>query len=282
MSEVWIVTGSSRGLGRQIGEEVLRAGHRLVATARHPHQLDDLVAKYGDRVRAVALDVTDPDAARAAVEVGTKAFGRVDVLVNNAGQADLGSFEDTPKESFDRQVDTVFGGVVNLTRAVLPLMREQGAGRIVQISSFGARIGTPGLAAYQAAKAAVTVFSLSLAKEVAPLGIKVTVVEPGNVRTDMTNPSSMHMLPISEQYRATVGAVAERLQADDGKQPGDPARAAAVIVGLSAMVDPPARLILGSDALGFADAVAKELAESDATWSHLSKSIDFPETLREQ
>jgi NAD(P)-dependent dehydrogenase (short-subunit alcohol dehydrogenase family) len=279
MSEVWFITGSSRGLGRQICEAVLQAGHRLVATARRPQQLDDLVKKYGDQICATALDVTDPDAARAAIETAVSTFGRLDVLVNNAGQADFGSVEDTPRESFDRQINTVFGGVVSLTRATLPIMREQGNGHIIQISSFGARIGTPGLAAYQAAKAAVTVFSLSLAREVAPLGVKVTVVEPGNLRTNMTNPSSMNTLPISEPYRTTVGVVAERLRTSDGKQSGDPAKAAAVIVGLRNMVDPPTRLLLGGDTLSQAHSIAKALADSDATWSQLSSSIDFADTL---
>ncbi|MEU4744381.1 SDR family NAD(P)-dependent oxidoreductase, partial [Actinosynnema sp. NPDC023658] len=183
MSKVFLVTGSSRGLGRQIAEKVLAAGHSLVATARRPEQLADLTERYGDRVRAVALDVTDPVAARVAVDAAVTAFGRLDVVVNNAGYANSGSVEDTPADDFRAQVDANLFGVVNVTRAALPVLREQGSGHVIQVSSVGGRATTPGLSAYQAAKFAVGGFSEVLAKEVAPLGVKVTVVEPGGMRT---------------------------------------------------------------------------------------------------
>ena len=166
MSKVWLITGSSRGLGRAIAEVALSAGHRLVATARRPDDLRDLVAIAPDRVHAVALDVTDAAAARKAVAAATSAFGRLDVLVNNAGYANVGAFEDLPEDDFRGQVETDFFGVVNVTRAALPVMRAQRDGHIIQISSLGGRSGTPGLSAYQASKWAVGGFSEVVAAEV--------------------------------------------------------------------------------------------------------------------
>ncbi|MGB3485523.1 MAG: SDR family NAD(P)-dependent oxidoreductase, partial [Mycobacterium sp.] len=203
------------------------------------------------------------------------AFGRLDVVVNNAEHADFGSVEDMPAEVFARQVDTVFGGVFTLTRAALPVLRGQRRGRIIQVSSMGARMGSPGLAAYQAAKAAVTVFSMSLAKEVAHLGITVTVVEPGNLRTDITSAASMQMLDYGQDYQAALDAMRRYLEDNDGHQTGDPAKAAAAIIELAGMDSPPVRVPLGSDALGFAAAAADDLAAGDRATATLSRSIDF-------
>ena len=158
MSKVWLITGSSRGLGRELAKAVLAGGDRLVATARAPEDLRDLVSQYGDRVRAVALDVTNPAAAHAAVAAATSAFGRLDVVVNNAGYANINSIEDVADDDFHAQVDTNFFGVVNVTRAALPVLRAQRDGHVIQISSIGGRLGTPGLAAYQSAKFAVEGF----------------------------------------------------------------------------------------------------------------------------
>ena len=184
MSSVFFVTGSSRGLGRHIAERALDAGHRVVATARDPRALDDLVARYGDRVHVEPLDVTDAAAAEAAVAAGVAAFGRIDVVVNNAGQGDRVSLEDTTLDVFRRQIETNFLGTVYVTKAAIPVLRGQGGGRIIQISSVGGRVGSPGMTAYQSAKWAVGGFTEALAAEVAPLGIKLTVLEPGGMRTD--------------------------------------------------------------------------------------------------
>jgi len=274
MSQVFFLTGSSRGLGRQIAEAVLAAGHRLVATARQPASLADLAERYGDRILPVALDVTDPAAARAAVAAGVAAFGRIDVLVNNAGYANLAAIEDIALDDFSEQIETNLLGVVNVTKAALPVLRAQGGGRIIQVSSIGGRLATPGLSAYQAGKWAVGGFSEVLAKEVAPLGIKVTVLEPGGMRTDWAG-SSMRVTPISEPYRQTVGAMA-RLHDDIGSDAalGDPAKVARVVLEVAAMDEPPLRLILGSEAYAYATAAAKARAESDAAWRHLSVSTD--------
>lgn len=274
MSKTWLITGSSRGLGRALAEAVLAAGHQLVATARRPEQLDDLVRRFGDRVRAVALDVTDPAAARAAVQQAVDSFGRLDVLVNNAGYADVASIEDVTEDAFRAQIDTNLHGVVNVTKAALPVLREQGSGHIVQISSVGGRVGTPGLSAYQAAKWAVGGFSEVLAQEVAPFGIKVTVIEPGGLRTDWAG-SSMSTPPVSDPYKPVIEPVVGFLGQADGTQPGDPALAAQAILHITEAADPPVRLLLGSDAVAVAGAMAQNLAASDAKWRKVSESIDF-------
>ncbi|MCE6993809.1 oxidoreductase [Saccharothrix sp. S26] len=274
MSKVFLVTGSSRGLGRQLAEKALAAGHLLVATARRPEQLADLVERHGDRVRAVALDVTDPRAARSAVDTAVAAFGRLDVVVNNAGYANSGSVEDTPDDDFRAQVDANLFGVVNVTKAALPVLREQGSGHVVQVSSVGGRVTTPGLSAYQAAKFAVGGFSEVLAKEVAPLGIKVTVLEPGGMRTDWAG-ASMAVHPVSPAYEPTVGAVNALRTTLMARAASDPAKVADVVLRVVDLDEPPVRLLLGSDAVRFAEQVERARAESDARWRALSVSTDY-------
>ena len=274
MSKVFLLTGSSRGLGRQIAEAVLAAGHRLVATARRPETLSDLAERYGSQILPVTLDVTDPAGARAAVAAGVEAFGRLDVLVNNAGYANLASVEDITLDDFREQLDANLLGVVYLTKAALPVLRQQGGGHIIQVSSIGGRLATPGLSAYQAAKWAVGGFSEVLAKEVGPLGIKVTVLEPGGMATDWAG-SSMRVPPVSEPYQATVGPMARLHQGDDGPPAlGDPAKVAQVVLAVADMDEPPLRLILGSEAYAYAAAAARARAEADAKWHDLSVSTD--------
>lgn len=205
MPQVFFLTGSGRGLGRSISEAVLSAGHSLVATARNPDSLADLVSRYGDQILPVALDVTDPDAAQAAVSLGVERFGRLDVVVNNAGYANLASVEDMTLPDFRAQVDANLFGVVNVTKAVLPFLRSRGSGHIIQVSSVGGRLATAGLAAYQAAKWAVGGFSEVLAREVGPLGIKVTVLEPGGMRTDWAG-SSMKVPRSARPIRRPLGS----------------------------------------------------------------------------
>jgi NAD(P)-dependent dehydrogenase (short-subunit alcohol dehydrogenase family) len=274
MPKVFLLTGSSRGLGRQIAEAALAAGHQLVATARNPESLADLASRYGRRILPVALDVTDATAAAAAVAAGTEAFGRLDVVVNNAGYANLAAVEDIALADFRAQVDANLFGVVNVTKAALPVLREQGSGHIIQVSSIGGRLATAGLSAYQAAKWAVGGFSEVLAREVGPLGIKVTVLEPGGMQTDWAG-SSMQVPPISEPYRPTVGAMA-RLHHELGSSAalGDPAKVAQVVLEVAGMAEPPLRLILGSEAYAYAMAAARARAESDAAWHHLTVSTD--------
>jgi NAD(P)-dependent dehydrogenase (short-subunit alcohol dehydrogenase family) len=274
MPKVFLLTGSSRGLGRQIAEATLAAGHQLVATARQPESVADLADRYGHRILPVALDVTDPGAAAAAVAAGIEAFGRLDVVVNNAGYANLAAVEDITLADFRAQVDANLFGVVNVTKAALPVLREQGSGHIIQVSSIGGRLATAGLSAYQAAKWAVGGFSEVLAREVGPLGIKVTVLEPGGMQTDWAG-SSMQVPPISEPYQPTVGAMA-RLHHELGSATalGDPAKVAQVVLEVAGTAEPPLRLILGSEAYAYAMAAARARAESDAAWHHLTVSTD--------
>jgi NAD(P)-dependent dehydrogenase (short-subunit alcohol dehydrogenase family) len=273
-SKVWFITGSSRGLGRALVETVLAAGHRVVATARKSADLDDFVRQYGDRVKPVALDVTQPEQAERAVNEAFAAFGRIDVLVNNAGYANTGSAEDLPLEDFRAQIDTNFYGVVYVTRAVLPVMRKQRGGRIFQISSIGGRRGgTPGLSAYQAAKFAVAGFSEVLMNEVAPLGIQVTIVEPGGFATDWAG-SSMKIYPSKPDYEATVGATNRRLRGNPGAARGVPEKAARVLLELASREKQPRRLLLGTDAYVLAKVTLQELAANDDANRAITASTD--------
>ncbi|RRS01302.1 SDR family NAD(P)-dependent oxidoreductase [Glycomyces terrestris] len=274
MSKVWFVTGSSRGLGRAVVTAALDAGDRVAATARNPRQLDDLVERHGDRVLPLALDVADAAAVQRAVQESVTAFGRLDVVVNNAGYGDLASVEDVTPEDFRAQIDTNFYGVVHVSKAVLPILREQGSGHLFQVSSIGGRVGSVGLAAYQSAKWAVGGFSTVLAQEVAPFGVKVTVLEPGGMRTDWSG-SSMSIPPVSEPYRSTVGAFAKVRRAYTGTEPTDPAKVAEVVRDLAGREDAPLRLLIGADAYRIAIATSEAQRESDERWRAVSESVAF-------
>lgn len=274
MSKVWLITGSSRGFGRRLAEAVLAQGDQLIATARMPEQLQYLVERYGDRVRTVALDVTSMSLAEAAVEAAVEAFGRLDVLVNNAGYGNISAIEETSLDDFRSQVETNFWGVVHVTKAALPVFHKQRSGHIVQFSSIGGRSVVPGLAPYQAAKWAVEGFSEVLAKELAPLGIKVTLIEPGGFRTDWAGSSMEHVAP-SEDYQSTVGLVLEHVRNSSGKQPGDPAKAAQAIISIVGDANPPLRLLLGSDAVRIAKQVDQDRLAETERWEKLSFSTDF-------
>src|SRR6516162_1975467 len=206
MSKVWLVTGSASGLGRNIAEEILASGDCLVATARDPRRLEDLVAKYRNRVRTVPHDVVDENAAYAAVQVAVDAFGRLDVVVNNAGYGDVAPFEQLSSERFKAVMDTNLYGVVNVTRAAIPIMRKQKSGCILQISSLGGRLALPGSTAYHAAKWAVGGFTESLSQEVAPFGVKVCALEPGGMRTNWGNRAHAHIPILLPEYEPSVGA----------------------------------------------------------------------------
>jgi NAD(P)-dependent dehydrogenase (short-subunit alcohol dehydrogenase family) len=275
MSQRWLITGCSRGLGRALSEAVLHAGHRVVTTARQPAQLADLVERYGDAIRTAALDVTDQVAAQAAVGIAQESFGGLDVLVNNAGYGNVNSIEDTELDDFRRQIETNLIGTIVLTKAAIPVMRQQRAGHIIQLSSVGGRIGAPGRAAYSAAKWGVEGFSEVLAQEVALIGVKVTVIEPGGFRTDFAG-SSASLKDGRPEYDAVVGAAARMQRAFNGRQPGDPTRAAQAILKVAAMEQPPFRLPLGSDAVGAIERADRARLEELGRWRELSVSTDFP------
>jgi NAD(P)-dependent dehydrogenase (short-subunit alcohol dehydrogenase family) len=275
MPKTWLITGSSRGLGGELAKAALESGANVVATARDPRDLDDLVAKYGDHVRAVALDVTDAAAAQAAVRVAVEAFGGLDVVANNAGYANSAPIEHMAEADFRAQIETNLFGVINVTRAALPVLRARRSGHFLQFSSIGGRVGgTPGMGAYQTAKYAVEGFSEVLHNEVAPFGVKVTIIEPGAFRTDWGG-SSMTLAPVDPDYESTVGALHRYRVEADGKQPGDPAKAAEVIVGITALDNPPLRLLLGSDALRSATESSAARADEANAWAEISRSTDY-------
>src|ERR1700694_1995251 len=252
MSKVWLVTGSASGLGRDIAEAVLASGDRLVATARDPRRLDDLAQQDGEQIRTSPPGVAAEAAAHAAVQVAVDAFGRLDVVVNNAGYGDIAPFEQLSSERFKALIDTNFYGVVNVTRAALPLMRKQRSGCILQISSVGGRLARPGSTGYHAAKWAVGGFTESLAQEVSSFGVKVCALEPGGMRTNWgarANKDTPELLP---DYEPSVGAVAKALKSYWGKEVSDPVKVAQVVLRLAASDRLPAHLLIGSDAVRFA------------------------------
>src|SRR3974390_2396296 len=275
MSKVWLVTGSASGLGRNIAEAVLACGDHLVATARDPRRLEDLVKKYGDQVRTAPLDVADEDLAKAAVQGAVGAFGRLDVVVNNAGYGDVAPFEQLSSERFKAVIDTNFYGVVNVTRAALPVMRKQKSGCILQISSVGGRLALPGSAGYHAAKWAVGEFTESIAQEVAPFGVKVCALEPGGMRTNWGVRAHKDLPALHPDYEPSVGAVVKALASLWGKENSDPARVAQLVVRLAASDQLPAHLLVGSDAVQLAaQAEATRTAEGER-WREVSVSADF-------
>jgi NAD(P)-dependent dehydrogenase (short-subunit alcohol dehydrogenase family) len=275
MSKVWLVTGGGRGLGRNIVEAALAGGNRVVATARKPQALSNLVTRFPNQVRAVALDVTDPAAARNAVQAAVDGFGGLDVLVNNAGFGHLAPFEQNDEDDFRTQIDANFYGVVNVTRAALPVIRRQRSGHILQISSVGGRMGTPGLAAYQAAKWAVGGFSEVLAQEVGALGIKVCVLEPGGMRTGWAEEAGSVVPEVWPDYQPSVGPIVELLSQYAGQENSDPAKVAQVVLMLANHDNPPLHLLLGSDALHFAGQVDRARAAAGEDWREVSLSVDF-------
>src|SRR6202035_1088799 len=274
MSKVWLVTGSASGLGRNIAEEVLASGDRLVATARDPRRLDDLVKKYGDQVRTASLDVADETAANSAVQAAVEAFGRLDVVVNNAGYGDIAPFEQLSPERFKALIDTNFYGVVYMTRAALPVMRKQRGGCILQVSSVGGRLARPGSAGYHAAKWAVGGFTESVAQEVAPFGVKVCALEPGGMRTNWGVRANQDMPDLLPDYEPSVGAVAKALKSYWGHEISDPVKVAQVVLHLAASDSLPAHLLIGSDAVRFVGEAEKTREAEAAQWRQMSLSTD--------
>ena len=272
--KVWLITGSSRGLGRALAEAVLTAGDRLVATARNPKKINDLVERFGDSVCIAALDVTSETDAASAVKIAFDAFGRLDVVVNNAGYGNINSIEETSMADFRAEIETNLFGTIIVTKAALPAMRTQGFGHIIQFSSVGGRIGPIGRGPYAAAKWGVEGFSEVLYKEVAPLGIKVTIIEPGGFRTDFAGSSTTIREGLPD-YDTTVGKTARFQQDYNGKQPGDPVKAANVIIQITNMDELPLRLLLGSDAVNGVENNDLAKLESDKKWRYLSTSTDF-------
>src|SRR6202140_3294005 len=273
--KTWLITGSGNGLGRNIAEAALAAGDTVVAGARRPEELAPLVAQYGERVKPVTLEVREETAAKAAVQLAVDIFGRLDVLVNNAGYGQFAPFEQMNAEDFQAVVDTCFYGAVYTTRAALPVMRKQRSGHIFQVSSVGGRLGVPGNTPYHAAKWAVGGFSDSLAMEVAPFGVKGCTLEPGGIRTNWARRAVQNAPDLLPEYEASVGSMLKMLQSLEGRAEGDPRKIADVILQLANSDEVPVRLILGVDA-------EKRVRQSEAAraseaekWRHLTVSTLF-------
>lgn len=276
MTRVWFVTGSSRGLGRNLVEAALNAGDTVAATARRPEQLADLVEHHGARILPLALDVTDAAAAKTAVIAAKERFGSLDVIVNNAGYANVAPIETGSDEDFRAQFETNFWGVYHVSKAALPILRTQGGGLIIQISSMGGRVGgSPGIASYQAAKFAIDGFSRVLQAEAAPFGVRVLVVEPSGFATDWAGPSMrVHDLP--EMYAETVG-VMSALRRSESITAGDPARAAEILVRMTRHNDIPYHLPLGVNAVEGSIRQDEVLLDEDRKWAAVGRSADFAE-----
>lgn len=276
MTKVWFITGSSRGLGKSLTEAVLKNGDKVAATARDPKQLHEFTEKFPDQILPIQLDVTDNEQIYAAVETAITHFGKIDVLVNNAGFGITGAAEAFTDEQVKSQLDTNLYAPIEVTRAVLPHMRKQRSGRILQISSVGGRVGNAGLTMYQAAKFGLGGFSEALSKEVAALGIKVTSVEPGGFRTDWAGPS-MSFAPKVEGYETTVDAIAGFLEGGNFVPAGDPEKAAKAILDLAEHPEPPLHLILGSDAVGILQQADEARKAEFEKWMPVSLSTDHDE-----
>jgi NAD(P)-dependent dehydrogenase (short-subunit alcohol dehydrogenase family) len=275
VSKVWLITGSGNGLGRDIIEAALAAGDSVVAGARRTKELAPLVAQYGERVKPVTLEVCEEPAARAAVQLAVDTFGRLDVLVNNAGYGQFAPFEQMSAEDFQAIVDTCFYGVVYATRAAVPVMRKQKSGHIIQVSSVGGRHAVPGNTPYHAAKWAVGGFSDSLAIEVAPFGVKVCTLEPGGIRTNWARRAVQNAPDLLPEYEATVGSFLKMLRGFEGRLEGDPRKIADVIVQLSNSDEVPVRLILGVDAEKRVQQAEAARASEAEKWRHLTVSTVF-------
>ncbi|MFZ1430196.1 MAG: oxidoreductase [Geminicoccaceae bacterium] len=274
--KTWFVTGASRGLGLEVARAALAAGDRVVATARDPGRMKDVLAGYGERVQASALDVTDTAAIETVVKDAARRFGRIDVLVNNAGYGQLGAFEEVAPNMLLRQFATNVFGVFDVTRAVLPFMRAQRAGHIITISSIAGLEGFDGSSVYCATKHAVSGWSEALAKEVARFGIKVTCVYPGRFRTDFLDGSSLQYGQIAvDDYAKTSSARRQDLDANNHRQSGDPVGFAAAMLTLVAAAAPPVWFGAGSDAYTTFLNKAETLRQNAETWKSLSLSTDF-------
>lgn len=276
MNKIWFITGSSRGLGRNLTEAVLENGDKVAATARDINQLNDLKEKFQDQILPLKLDVTNYDEIQQAVNKAVEHFGRIDVLVNNAGFGIIGAAEAYTNEQVRSQLETNLYAPIEITRAVLPFMRKQRSGRILQISSVGGRVGNPGLTMYQAAKFGLGGFTEALAKEVAPLGILVTSVEPGGFRTDWAG-ASMTFAEDIEGYEM-VKQRTDFIRAGNFVPVGDPEKAAKVMVDLASHPNPPIHLVLGSEAIGILQNADQTRTEEMEKWMNVSLSTDHKDS----
>ncbi len=276
-ARVWFITGSSTGFGRLLAEEVLRRGERVIATARNVSQLEELKNRFPDQIHTFALDVTKPAEIESVAAQAIAAFGHVDVLVNNAGYGVNGAIEEVSEDEFEPMFQTNLYGLIRMTRAFLPHLRQRRSGHIFNFSSIGGLIGSPGWGFYNTTKFAVEGFSEALAGEMKPLGVHVTVIEPGAFRTDFLGRSGKLAKKEYPEYADTAGKAREYLKTQSGKQRGDPQKAVEAIIAVADSVEPPVHLVLGKQALTrYRDQIALRQKEL-ATWETVTLGADFPE-----
>ena len=274
-TKVWLITGSSSGFGRALAEAVLAHGDRVIATARNPEKLAELVNQYPGTARAVALDITDAQQIQSALQEAQAAFGQIDVLVNNAGYGLIGALEEVSDEQIRRNFETNVFGTIAMIRAILPVMRQQGSGHIVNMSAIAGFTNELGFSIYGGAKFALEGISEALKGEVAPFGIKVTLVEPGPFRTDFIGRSLDRAEPSMPEYEPTVGQFLNFLNQIEGQQPGDPSKAANAIIQMVASENPPLRFVLGKYAYGKFNEKIEALTQELENWKAIGMATDF-------
>jgi NAD(P)-dependent dehydrogenase (short-subunit alcohol dehydrogenase family) len=273
----WFITGASTGFGRLLAEDVLKSGGKVIATARNRSQIADLEQQFPKNAKALALDVTDAGQIDSAVTQAFAQFGQVDVLVNNAGYGLAGSIEEATEEEFRPVFETNVFGLIRVTRAFLPYLRKQRSGHILNLSSIGGLIGSPGWGYYNASKFAVEGFSEALAAELAPLGIHVTVIEPGPFRTDFLGRSGVEAKARIADYDATAGKTREYFHTQAGKQPGDPSRVVQAMIQIVESPNPPLHLILGAIAFKRFREKLEKWNQEIAGWEQVTLGADFQE-----
>jgi NAD(P)-dependent dehydrogenase (short-subunit alcohol dehydrogenase family) len=276
VQKVWFITGTSTGFGRLLAEEVLKSGGRVIATARKVEQIHDLAEEYPDRARVFALDVTKPEQIETVAKDAIAAWDRIDVLVNNAGYGIAGGIEEAKEEEFLPVFETNVLGLIRVTRAFLPQFRKQRSGNIINLSSIAGLVGQAGWGYYNTTKFAVEGFSEALAAEMAPLGVKVTIVEPGPFRTDFLGRSAALIRQTIPDYAESVGKTRDYYSAMPGKQPGDPMKAIEAMMDVVEMENPPLHLLLGALAYNRFKSKLDRWAEEMAAYEKVSLGADFP------
>lgn len=278
MSKVIFLTGAGRGLGTDIARRALKAGHRVVATGRNPQKVLEALGGEHDNVLAVALDITDPDAARAAVEAATARFGRIDVLVNNAAMFQAGYFEEISDAQMRAQIETNLFGPMNVTRAVLPVMRAQRSGHVMAVSSIAGLVGQEFCVAYAASKFGLEGWMESLRHDVEPFGISTTIVEPGFFRTELLVDASTSWAELSlDDYAERTAETKKMWQSMNGRQDGDPVKLADALIEVIGLARPPLRFVAGDDAIPTAEAKGKEITAQAAASRALGSGLSHDE-----
>lgn len=275
MSKVYLITGTSSGFGRALAEAALERGEQVILTARKLTDIEALAAQYKDNALAVKLDVTNPDDRQAAIKAALEKFGHVDVLANIAGQGSLGALEEFSSEQIRQQFEVNFFGLLELTREILPIMRQQKSGHILNLTSIGGVASLGGFALYCATKFAVEGFSEALRDEVKPLGIRVTIVEPGAFRTEFAGAANVRPEKTIDDYKPVVEPIQQYLYNNDGKQPGDPHKAALAMIEVVESENPPLRLMLGADAFGLWEKKRGEMEADLAAWREVGENTAF-------